>query len=299
MKARPVTSWPAPLRGFALHWGVLVVAVSLWQWAALTQGSVYFPPPSRIAAHMYELWFSGPWTRLHLTAEARTGILPSLGRLAAGFGIAAVSGILLGLALGRSERVYALLDPVLQFARAVPPPALVPVFVVLFDFGTPMQLASIVFSAVWPVLINTAQGARTIEPLQLDTARVLQLTLKDRVLMLLLPAASPKIFAGLRLSLSLALILTVFSELLPGTEDGVGFQLTDAQSRFDLLTVWAVMVLLGLIGYLLNACLLAAERRLLAWHLATRGTRAAPPDRTAARTEVHHDDREPSPQPAR
>ncbi|NLU74326.1 ABC transporter permease subunit [Streptomyces sp. HNM0575] len=260
-----------PLRGLLLHWGVFAAAVALWQWAAQAHASVYFPPPTRIAAHVHQLWFSGPPARLFLTGEALTGILPSLGRLAAGFAVASVCGIVLGLALGRSARVYAVLDPVLQFARAVPPPALVPVFVVLFDFGTPMQLASIVFSAVWPVLINTAQGVRDVEPLHLDTARVLGLGPADRVSLLLLPAAAPKIFAGLRLSLSLSLILTVFSELLPGTENGIGFQLTEAQTRFDLLTVWAVVALLGLLGNLLNAGLLAAERRLLAWHRATRG----------------------------
>jgi ABC-type nitrate/sulfonate/bicarbonate transport system permease component len=227
------------------------------------------------------LWFDGPPAHLFLGAGARTDILPSLGRLAAGFVIASATGAALGLALGRSRRAYELLDPVLQFAKAVPPPALVPVFVVLFDFGTPMQLASIVFSAVWPVLINTAQGARGVEQLHLDTARVLGLGPVDRVRLLLLPAAAPRIFAGLRLSLSLSLILTVFAELLPGSDNGVGFRLTQAQSQFDLLTVWAVMVLLGVLGYLLNACLLGVERRALAWHRASRTPRTPGRTRTS------------------
>ncbi|MGW6791102.1 ABC transporter permease [Streptomyces chartreusis] len=78
---------------------------------------------------------------MFLTEEAVGNILPSLGRMAAGFGIAAVAGITLGIAIGRSRRVYALCDPVLQFARAVPPPDLVLVFVVILDFDTPMQFA--------------------------------------------------------------------------------------------------------------------------------------------------------------
>ncbi|MET7570321.1 ABC transporter permease subunit [Streptomyces sp. NPDC005492] len=242
---------------------VLVLALAVWQLAARAHGSIYFPPPTRIAHHAYDLWFSGPVGHAFLTPAAVDAILPSLGRMSAGFALAAVVGIALGMAVGRSRRAHALCNPVLQFARAVPPPALVPVFVVVFDFGTPMQLASIVFSAVWPVLINTAEGARDTDPLRLDVAAVMRLTAPERLWFLLLPSALPRIFAGLRLSLSLSLVLMVFSELLPGTANGIGFTLTDAQSRSDLLTVWAVLVLLGVLGYLLNTGLLAVERRLI------------------------------------
>ncbi|MGP4008274.1 ABC transporter permease [Streptomyces sp. 4N124] len=249
--------------GVLLRWVVLAVAVGCWEVAARAHDSVYFPPPGRIAHHAYELWFSGPVRHVFLTDAAVDNIGPSLGRMAAGFLIAAVVGIALGLAVGRSRRTYALCNPVLQFARAVPPPALVPVFVVVLDFGTQMQVASIAFSAVWPVLINTAEGARNTDPLRLDVAAVLRLNAVERLRFLLLPSALPRIFAGLRLSLSLSLILMVFSELLPGTANGIGFTLTDAQSRSDLLTVWAALVLLGALGYLLNTGLLAVEKRLI------------------------------------
>ncbi|MFC7303308.1 ABC transporter permease [Streptomyces monticola] len=252
------------------RWAVLALAVLGWQLVARAHGSVFFPPPSSIAAHMRGLWFDGPLAHGFLSADATAHILPSMARMGVGFLLAAAAGIVLGLALGRSAYAHAALDPVLQFARAVPPPALVPVFVVFLDFGTQMQITSIVFSAVWPVLINTAEGARAVDPVQLETARVYGLSGPQRVRLLLLPAALPKIFAGLRLSLSLSLILMVFSELLPGTANGLGFQLTDAQSRSDLLTVWSVIVLLGALGYLCNAALLGVERRLLAWHTAAR-----------------------------
>lgn len=254
---------PATVRNALLRWLVLALAVAAWQVAARAHGSVYFPPPAEIAGHARDLWFSGPAGHLFLTEAAVADILPSLGRMAAGFGIAAVAGTALGVAIGRSRRVYALCDPVLQFARAIPPPALVPVFVVILDFGTPMQIASIVFSAVWPVLINTADGAGNTDPLRLEVAAVLRLTPLERLRFLILPSALPRIFAGLRLSLSLSIILMVFSELLPGTANGIGFTLTDAQSRSDLLTVWAALVLLGAIGHLLNNGLLAVEKRLV------------------------------------
>ncbi|OLZ74609.1 nitrate ABC transporter permease [Streptomyces sp. IMTB 2501] len=248
---------------FLLRWSVLLVAAGFWELAARAQGSVYFPPPLRIARHARDLWFSGPVGHLFLTSAAVETILPSLGRMAAGFAFAAVAGITLGIAMGRSRAAYALCDPVLQFARAVPPPALVPVFVVVFDFGTPMQVASIAFSAVWPVLVNSAEGARATDPLRLEVAAVLRLTAPERLWFLILPSALPRIFAGLRLSLSLSLILMVFSELLPGSDNGIGFTLTDAQTRSDLLTVWSALLLLGALGYLLNTGLLAVERRLV------------------------------------
>ncbi|MEV7085308.1 ABC transporter permease [Streptomyces sp. NPDC093085] len=264
---RPSRAAPARaasgLRRVALRLGVPVGAVLVWQWAAWAGGSVFFPTPARILAHAHTLWFSGPAGRLFLSDNAFAHLLPSLGRVLGGFCAAALCGVLLGLVVGRSRTVYALCDPVLQFARAVPPPALVPVFVVLFDPGTRMQLASIVFSAVWPVLVNTADGVRGVDPLRLEVAAVLRMPLAERVLLLHLPAALPRIFAGLRISLSLSLILMVFSELLPGTSNGIGYQLVDAQSRSDLLTVWAVIVLLGVAGQVLNSGLLACERLLL------------------------------------
>ncbi|MFD0854496.1 ABC transporter permease, partial [Actinomadura adrarensis] len=199
-------------------------------------------------------------------------ILPSLGRLALGLGLSAVAGIALGIVLGRSERAMAYLNPVLQFARVIPPPTMVPVFAVLFAFGTQMQVASIVFSAVWPILLNTADGAHSVDPLQEDTARVFRLSRVERLRYLIVPSALVKIFAGLRLALSLSLILMVFSELLPGTSNGLGYQLTNAQSQSDVPTVWSVIVLLGMLGYVLNTILLAVERRVLVSH---RGEREA------------------------
>jgi ABC-type nitrate/sulfonate/bicarbonate transport system permease component len=255
----------------AHRWLVLAVGVVVWELGTRAASSVYFPPPSKIVARMYHLWFSGPSSHVFLTSTAVDNILPSLGRMAAGLAASIVLGVTLGLALGRSERAFEYLDPVLQFARVIPPPTLVPIFIVLFSVGTQMQLASIVFSAIWPILLNTADGARSTDRLQMETAQVFRLSRADRLFRIIIPSTLPKIFAGLRLSLSLALILMVFSELLPGTANGIGFELVDAQSRSDLPTMWAGIVLLGILGYLLNGILLMVERRVLSWHRTSRG----------------------------
>ncbi|TDD47440.1 ABC transporter permease [Nonomuraea terrae] len=249
---------------------VLAVLVLVWEAATWLAGSAFFPPPSTIVTRMHAMWLSGPFTTLFLTDAAIGDILPSLGRMGLGFAGGALAGVVLGLALGLSSQVYDYLDGVLQFLRAIPPPALVTVFLVLFGFGLRMQLAFIMFSIVWPVLLNTADGARSVEPLHLQTSQVFRLSRAERLLRVVLPSALPKMFAGLRLALSLSLIVMVFSELLPGTTNGIGFQLTSAYATFDLPAMWAGIVLLGVLGYLLNEVFLVVERRVLAWHHAAQ-----------------------------
>ncbi|WP_141583959.1 ABC transporter permease [Actinomadura sp. WMMA1423] len=250
----------------------LAVLVAVWETATRAADSTFFPPPSQIVRRMRELWWSGPADHLYFTSEAGDSIAPSLGRMFLALALSIVVGVVLGIALGRSQRVLAYLQPLLQFARVIPPPTLVPVFIVLFSLGTQMQVASIIFSAIWPILLNTADGARSVDPVQMDTAQVFRLSALDRIRFVIVPSALPKIFAGLRLALSLSLILMVFSELLPGTSDGLGFMLTNAQSQSDLMTLWSVIVLLGILGYLFNSILLVVERRVLARH---RGARKA------------------------
>jgi ABC-type nitrate/sulfonate/bicarbonate transport system permease component len=118
---------------------------------------------------------------------------------------------------------------------------------------------------VWPILLNTADGVASVEPLLRDTGRAFRLSARDQLLRIVLPAAGPRIFAGLRISLAIAVILMVISELV-ATVDGIGFELVQAQSSFRTLDVWAIIVLLGIIGYGLNAVLGLVEARVLAWH---------------------------------
>lgn len=262
-------AFPAPGRarvtGFLLRWTVFGAAVATWQLLASVavpeDERVFFPPPSVIAPRMYALWVSGP--------AATTDIVPSVERVLAGWLLAAVAGVGLGLVLGRRPGLLAYADAPIQFFRAVPPPILIPVFIVLFKLGPAMRVAVIVSGVVWPILLNTIDGARTVEPLRLDVARVFALRPAQRFRGIILPAAGPKIFAGLRVSLSMAIVLMVISEMVGGT-DGIGYRLYVSKDSFQLADMWACIVLLGLLGYALNALLLAVERRVLAWHHAER-----------------------------
>jgi len=246
---------------------VALVACCLvgWQLAARAAANPYFPPPLEILAAARQLWLSGPPQHLFLSSAVTTDILPSLARLAAGWASAVVVGIALGVVIGRSALAADYLGLVLSVARAVPPPLLVPVFLVVFGIGYQMEVAAVVFGAVWPVLLNTIDGARSIDDTTIQTARVFGVGGVRWLAGVVLPAASPKIFAGLRVSLSIALILMVVSELV-GSTSGIGYQLVSAQGDFDLPGAWAWILLISLLGYTLNKMLVTAQGRLLAWH---------------------------------
>lgn len=173
-------------------------------------------------------------------------------------------GVSLGVALGRSQKAREYAGPLLTFMRSIPPPLLVPVFLLVFNVGTQMQVATIIFGVLWPIMLNSVDGARSVDATKFDTSAVFRIPKVQWVLGVVLPSAAPKIFAGLRVSLSLSLVLMVVSELV-GTDNGIGSQLLVAQRQFDYPDMWAGIVLLGVLGYALNTVLLSFERKALAW----------------------------------
>jgi len=255
--------------GFLQRWTVFIACVIVWQVVTGLVQDPYFPTPVAIVETMYDLWFSGPASHLFLTDLAVDNILPSLGRLLSGWAVGGVLGIGFGIAFGRSRVALDYVEPLISFGRALPAVALLPVFLVLFKLGTPVQLATIVFGVVWPVLLNTIHGAQSVDQVQVETARAFGLPRMRWIFGIVLPAALPKIFSGLRISLSLSLVLMVISELV-GATDGIGYQFQVAMQGFDLTIIWAWIVLLGILGNLLNWIFLGFERWVLAWHRGAR-----------------------------
>jgi ABC-type nitrate/sulfonate/bicarbonate transport system permease component len=243
---------------------VLAAAAIGWQWGTEAARSPYFLPPLTIVKGMYHQWFDGPASHLWLTADATANLLPSLGRMLGGWAVAVVAGIALGVAIGRLPLLADLAEPLVHFGRAVPPPALVPVFLFVFNIGTPMEVAAIIFGVIWPVLVNSIDGARHVDAGYIETARAFRLSPAQRMTRVILPGAAPKICAGLRVSLALALVMMVVSEFV-GSTDGIGNEMLTAQSTFDIPLMWEVIGLLGLLGVVLSALYALAERRVLAW----------------------------------
>jgi sulfonate transport system permease protein len=240
--------------GLALWLPVAVVA-AWWSWSA-GAGDAFYPPLEDIVSRFRELW---------LFDRLGSDVLPSLRNMAIGFAIAAVGGIAGGVVLARVRLVRAALRPVVFFLNSVPPIALIPVAIVLLGFGPSTRIAVIAFSAIFATLIATMDGVRGLDPTLDEVSRVYRLGPRQRLLAVILPGAGPRIFAGLRVSLQVALIVMISSEMLASTE-GIGFLTIQAQQSFAITDMWAGMLLLGVIGVLVNVVFTLVERRVLAWY---------------------------------
>lgn len=205
------------------------------------------------------------WTSEHLTED----VLPSLARLGIGYSVAVVFSVGVGFLLGASRRARLTVLPVMTFIRAVPPVALLPLFLVIFGIGDTMRVSIIAFTCIWPILLNTLDGLAELDSTMLDASRSYHVKGWDRIFRVLLPAISPRVLAGMRTSLSLAVLLLVASEMI-ASSNGIGFFLFQSQQAFKLDEMWAAVILLGLLGYVLNLIFAFAERRLLRWHSSTR-----------------------------
>jgi ABC-type nitrate/sulfonate/bicarbonate transport system permease component len=255
----------ARLRSFARRWLVFIVFLLLWQWITTSADNPYFPPPTQILDAAGQAWFSGPANRLFVTDAVTGDLLPSLGRLLAGWLIAVVVGVPIGLALGRSPIVTDYVSTMFFFARSVPATLLVPVFLVMFGIGPRMEIVTILWGTIWPILLNTIDGARSVDEVKVETSRAFRIRRPHWILGVVLPAALPKVFAGMRLALSIAIILMVVSELM-GSASGIGYRLINAQGGFQLPEMWAWIVLVSVLGYVSNLLLSSVENRALAWH---------------------------------
>lgn len=260
------------IKGYAGRWTVFVAAILVWEVLTRLAGSPFFKAPSEIATGAVDLWFHGTLAQPIVADTVFEDMLPSVGRLLFGWLLAAAVGITAGLALGRSRVAMDYVGPMLAFARSIPPVLLLPFFLVIFGIGATEQIAAIMFSAVWPILLNAVDGAKSVDHVKVETVRSFRISRLQWITRVVLPAALPKIFAGLRVSLSLCLVLMVISEMV-GATDGIGYRLVYAQREFNYTPMWAWIVLLGILGYGLNTLLLAGEHRVLSWQQSRGGKR--------------------------
>jgi ABC-type nitrate/sulfonate/bicarbonate transport system permease component len=250
------------LIALALEIGVPIAAVGLLAVWTSQQDSYYYPPLGDVLTTFNDTW---------LFERVGSDLVPSLLRMAAGFAIAVVAGVSLGLVLGRWRRARIAATPIVEFLRAVPPPALLPFAILVMGVGNGMKIFIIAVVCVWPVLLNTIDGASGIDLTLEDTTRAYNIDRRDRLLRVVLPAAAPQIFAGIRLAVSLALILMVISEMVAST-NGIGYFILQSQRTFAISEMWSGILLLGILGYALNMAFVMIERRALRWH---RGAHAS------------------------
>lgn len=238
---------------------LLLTAYALWAAAA---ESFYFPPLGEIGERFTELWFS---------ERLAEDVLPSLRRLAIGYLLCTVVGIGVGLVLGAFRLVQQAVQPFAEFLRALPAVALIPFAILVFGArGDAMKIFIILIGAVWPILLNTIDGVRGVDRGMLEMARAYSVGRWGRIRDVVIPAALPRVVAGMRTSLSIAIILMVVSEMV-ASSNGVGYFVLESQRRFAIADMWAGIVLLGIIGYVANLLFVQTERRILRWHRESKG----------------------------
>ncbi|HEX9264544.1 MAG TPA: ABC transporter permease [Candidatus Binatia bacterium] len=247
------------MRRTKLH-GVLFLAGVLLSWELVARADLInplvVPPLSRIVGIFWELTASG---------QIPMQILSSMRRAAAGYFLAAAIFIPLGIVMGLYRPVYRLLEVVIEMLRPVPPPVVIPAAMLFFGLEDGMKVFVIFFSCAWPILLNTIDGVRNLDWVLLNTARTFGLSRAKTIRQIILPAASPQIMTGLRVSLPIMLILVVISEMV-GSTDGIGYFILDSQRRFKVAQMYAGMLALAILGYALNQLFNFLHRALLSWH---------------------------------
>lgn len=245
--------------------GLLFLLALLALWELLSRGGIanprLFPPFSDVVARFLDLWASATFPE-HLLATLR--------RMLLGYALAAVVGIGLGLLMGYWRGLYQRLELLLELIRPLPPVVLIPPFILFLGIGDEMKVVLVFVGALWPILLNTAEGVRGVHPLLVDAARMYQFSHLRILREVMFPAALPQIMAGLRVSLAISLILALVSEMI-GASRGLGQFILTSQRSFRMTDMYAGIVLLALLGYTLNSLFLLVERRVLAWHSARSG----------------------------
>lgn len=242
----------------------LGVALLLWEVASRSSPAVqfYFPPVSQVVLSFIELIQS--WELVeHLSA--------SLGRFLTGYVLAAVIAVTAGTFLGYFRIAYSFAEVVIELLRPMPSVALIPVAILFLGIGDVMIVSVTVYACAWPILLNTIDGVRNIDRTLIDTGRTLGLGRWQILRKIALPAASPYILTGLRISLPIALILVTTAEMVVGGK-GLGFFILDEERSLRIRNMYAGIVLVAVLGYCLNRLFVALERRVLIWHRGMRAT---------------------------
>ena len=255
---------PGRLLGLAVEVGATAAILGLIWLLTANSHSPYIISLPTILSTFRRVW---------LFQRFVSDVLPSVERLVIGYLAAIAIAIPLGLLVGMSKWVRMFTRPVMTFLRSLPPPLMVPVAIALFQIGLGMKVFVIGFVCIWPIALNTEDGYRGLHPTLLETSRAYGLGFWKRMFKVILPAISPRIFAGMRISIAFAVLLLVIAEQL-GSSNGIGWFVLYSQQGYDVPGMWAGIVMLAILGVVANATLSLVERRVLRWHYHQRGIAA-------------------------
>lgn len=229
---------------------VLAVILIIWQ-VLCSEAGATLPPPSQVWQESYDL-IAYPFFN-YGSQDIGLGwrVLISLQRVAYGFGLAAVTGVLVGALIGQSIWAMRGLDPIFQILRTVPPLAWLPLSLAAFQDSNPSAIFVIFITSIWPVIINTAVGVRNIPQDYRNVAKVLCLNQFEFFFKIMLPSAAPYIFTGLRIGIGLSWLAIVAAEMLTGGV-GIGFFIWDAWNSSRLPDIIVALAYIGVVGFILD-----------------------------------------------
>jgi nitrate/nitrite transport system permease protein len=246
---------------------VIGLLVLIWEMLGSRPGAA-LPAPSRVVEDTWELILHPFYDNGGNDVGVAWQLLASLRRVAYGYSLAVIAGVSLGVLVGQSTWALRGLDPLFQVLRTVPPLAWLPISLAGFQDGNPSAIFVIFITSIWPIIINTSIGIRNIPEDYRNVARVIRLSGIEYFIKIMLPAAAPFIFSGLRIGVGLSWLAIVAAEMLIGGV-GIGFFIWDAWNSSRISDIILALVYVGLIGFLLD--------RVVAWigRAVTHGTSAS------------------------
>jgi nitrate/nitrite transport system permease protein len=229
---------------------VLALALGFWEFIC-SKPDATLPPPSRVLAETWELIVDPFYDRGGIDKGLFWHMSASLQRVALGYSLAAIVGVALGTLVGQSTWAMRGLDPIFQVLRTVPPLAWLPLALAAFRQGQPSAIFVIFITAIWPIIINTAVGIRNIPQDYRNVAQVLRLNHLEFFFKIMVPAAAPYIFTGLRIGIGLSWLAIVAAEMLIGGV-GIGFFIWDAWNSSRISEIILALIYVGLVGFILD-----------------------------------------------
>lgn len=236
--------------------------IALWWISTIVSPNFFVPSPPVLLEKFLTVWVGERFL---------IDVVPSVGRLLLGLGISIVLGVVLGVFIGLIRPLRWALEPLLEFIRAIPSAILIPVLLLIIGINDSMKVTVIVLGCLWPILLNTIEGVRSLDEVMLNVAKVYGITGWKRMRHLILPGISPHIMVGVRHSLAVGLILMVVSEMFASTE-GIGYSIMNFQNRIAIPEMWSGIVLLGIVGVLLSTAFQLTQKRILHWYYGLKET---------------------------
>jgi NitT/TauT family transport system permease protein len=251
------------LRPTVLALIVPLLVLAFWQLATANRWTLLIPTPYQVGEYMVDFAVGGIYDDAY-SGTLLTHLLASMGRVYGGFALAALFALPIGMMVGRLPTARMVLDPFLQLMRPIPVTAWLPLSMILFGLGAKSAFALVCLGAFYPILLNTTFGVRSVDPKLFEAASMLGCRGGMQFYKVVLPAATPSIFTGLRLGLGLAWFVIVVGEMT-GVPQGLGAVIMDGRTLSRTELVICGMIVIGLAGYISDRLVVALGNRLLRW----------------------------------